>query len=75
MGLIGSLFKIGTKARITSDSQGNLASSLIGKKCTIVGRVRSQDMDGERAYAAVPDGRKNPKTFWASELKKESKRK
>ncbi len=74
MGLIGKLLKIGSTARITSDVQGDLPRSVVGKRGTVIGRVRAQDVEGDRAYAVVPQGRKTAKTFWASELQPERKR-
>ena len=73
MGLM-ALFKPGRKAVIAQDSQGDMPKSLLGKKCTVVGRVRSQDVDGDKAYAVLPEGRKKPKTMWESELRKKSKK-
>lgn len=67
--------KIGSLAKIACDAQGDLAQSLIGKSCRILGRVRGQDVEGDKAYAALAEGRKNPKTFWQSELEPNRRKK
>jgi len=60
-----------SSVRISDDGQGDLAISVLGRKGTILGRVRSMDMsDGEKAYAVVVAGRKTPKVFWETELTK-----
>jgi hypothetical protein len=56
-------------AKIVDDMQGDLPRSMIGRRVTIVSRQRSQDVDGDEAFAAIPKGWKNPRLFWKEELK------
>ena len=66
--------KKGSQAVIGFDMQGDLASSLIGRRCIVLGRVRENDVDDDKAYAVLPEGRKNPRTVWESELNKQNVR-
>jgi len=57
------------EATIVDDMQGDLPKSMVGRRCVIQSRQRSQDVDGSKAYSAIPKGWKKPRLFWDDELK------